>query len=169
MNKEKSVRVPITYTSIGVVHSEHVSPEETPIQPLYAKECVGRVELFAEYSEGLKDLDGFSHIILVYHMHRAKNAQLTVRPFIEDTPKGLFATRHPLRPNPIGLSTVRLLKIEKTTLFVQGLDILDGTPVLDIKPYIPRFDAVEESRGGWTEAVSDETARERGCRNMKKK
>lgn len=156
----------VEYTPIGVIHSPCLLPEKTPIQPQFAEDYTGQVEIFPEYTEGLKDLEGFSHIILITHLHRAGAARLIVRPFMEDVDRGVFATRHPQRPNPIGLSTVRLLKIEGAILSIQGVDMLDGTPVLDIKPYVPRFDHLEESRGGWTGAIPEEEARRRGRRKL---
>ena len=157
----------VTFTPIGVIHSIHQEPEETPIQPVYARGLLGRAEIRAEYAEGLKDLDGFSHLILLYHFHRAGPVQLTVQPFIDDEPRGLFATRHPRRPNPIGLSVVRLLRIEGATLELEDVDILDGTPLLDIKPFIPGFDTARDARSGWTEAVDEETASRRGQRQFR--
>lgn len=154
----------VSYTPIGVIRSEHVIPEKTPVQPVYAKGCLGRAEVRSEYAEGLKDLEGFSHIILLYHLHQAGDARLIVLPFTDDSPRGVFSTRHPQRPNPIGLSVVRLIRVEGTTLNLEDVDILDGTPLLDIKPYVPRFDDVDDPCGGWTERVEDEVARQRGRR-----
>lgn len=158
---------PICYTPIGIIYSEHYVPENTPVQPVYADGCTGRVELRSEYAEGLKDIEGFSHLILLYHFHQAGNARLTVQPFTDNIPRGVFATRHPQRPNPIGISVVRLVRVEGTTIYLEGVDILDGSPLLDIKPYIPRFDRVENPRGGWTEQVDEETARQRGRRGFR--
>jgi tRNA-Thr(GGU) m(6)t(6)A37 methyltransferase TsaA len=155
------------YTPIGVIHSGHRTPEETPIQPVYARGCPGRAEIRPEYAEGLKDLDGFSHLILLYHFHRAGEPRLTVVPFADDAPRGVFSTRHPQRPNPIGLSVVRLVRIEGTVLHLLDVDILDGTPLLDVKPYVPRFDGVLDARGGWTQAIDDRTARRRGLRDCR--
>jgi tRNA-Thr(GGU) m(6)t(6)A37 methyltransferase TsaA len=158
---------PVTYTPIGVIRSEHQMAEKTPIQPVYARGCAGRAEILPEYVEGLRDLEGISHLILLYHFHRAGPAQLVVQPFTDDRPRGVFSTRHPRRPNPIGLSVVRLVRIEGGTLHLEDVDILDGTPLLDIKPYIPRFDGVAEPRGGWTETIDEETARRRGRRGFR--
>jgi len=157
---------PVTYTPIGVIHSEHRRSEKTPIQPVYARDCRGRAEILPQYAEGLKDLDGFSHLLLLYHFHRASEPLLTMAPFTDDEPRGVFATRAPRRPNPIGLSLVRLVRIEGTVLHLRDVDILDGTPLLDIKPYIPRFERAENAKGGWTEAVDEETARRRGRRGF---
>jgi tRNA-Thr(GGU) m(6)t(6)A37 methyltransferase TsaA len=157
----------VTYAPIGVIRSGHRAAEETPIQPVYARGCPGRAEIRPEYAEGLKDLDGFSHLILLYHFHRAGEPRLTVVPFTDDSPRGVFSTRHPQRPNPIGLSVVRLVRIEGAVLHLEDVDILDGTPLLDIKPYVPRFDGVENPRGGWTQGIDEETARRRGRRGFR--
>jgi len=141
----------ICYQSIGIIHSPYLKPEGTPIQPRAVSEVSGTVEVFDQYAEGLQDLDGFSHIILVYHFHLAKFGGLKVKPFLDQELRGVFATRAPSRPNPIGLSVVKLLKIESNILFVQELDILDGTPLLDIKPYLPEFDSPIVEKRGWLE------------------
>ena len=156
----------IVYTPIGVIRSEHHEPEKTPIQPVYARGCSGRAEILTQYVEGLKDLDGFSHLLLLYHFHRAGEPLLTVVPFTDDQPRGLFSTRSPRRPNPIGLSLVRLLRIEGAVLHLSDVDILDGTPLLDIKPYSPRFEQADDATGGWTATVDEETARRRGRRGF---
>jgi tRNA-Thr(GGU) m(6)t(6)A37 methyltransferase TsaA len=134
---------------IGVIHSPHQRADRTPIQAALARGVRGTVEVFPEYAGGLRDLDGFERIWLVYWFDRAKPAELVVTPYLDTTPRGLFATRAPCRPNPIGLSAVRLLGIVGSVLQVEGLDILDNTPLLDIKPYIPAFDAFEAKRIGW--------------------
>jgi tRNA-Thr(GGU) m(6)t(6)A37 methyltransferase TsaA len=154
----------VTYHPIGVIHSGHITAEQTPIQPVYAKGCLGRAEILAEYAEGLHDLEGFSHLYLIYHLHRAGPAQLRVKPFLQDVERGVFATRAPCRPNPIGLSIVELIRREGNVLHLDGVDILDGTPLLDIKPYTARFDRIAGTRNGWQDAVDEETARARGDR-----
>ena len=141
----------IGYRPIGVVHSPFKRPEGTPIQPTAARGVPGVVEVFPEYVEGLRDLEGFSHIILIYHFHLCKRCSLTVRPYMDDKHHGVFATRAPCRPNPIGISVVRLIKVNGNLLHVQDLDIIDGTPLLDIKPYVPEFDVREVERIGWLE------------------
>ena len=156
----------IPFIQIGTLHSEHLQAENTPIQPMYAQECLGKAEIFPEFAEGLADLDGFSHIYLIYHLHRAQPARLKVKPFLQDQEHGIFATRAPCRPNPIGMSLVRLLRCEGNMIFLSGVDVLDGTPILDIKPYSARFDDVRNPRGGWTDEVNDEDAALRGKRNI---
>jgi len=131
-----------------------------PIQPSGATGVKGTVEVLPEYADGLRDLDGFSHVILLYLFDRSVGYELKVVPFMDTTPRGLFSTRAPKRPNPIGLSVVRLEEIVGRVLHIAGVDILDETPLLDIKPYIPAFDAPPECRTGWLEDV-DETAREK--------
>jgi tRNA-Thr(GGU) m(6)t(6)A37 methyltransferase TsaA len=166
MNEPNAKFVPVSFQPIGVIRSGHRFAEQTPVQPVYARGCAGRAEILPEYREGLRELDGFSHIILLYHFHRAGPFQMTVRPFIGDRLFGVFATRHPQRPNAIGLSVVRLVSVEEGVLHLEDLDVLDGTPLLDIKPFIPRFDCVEGARGGWTDAVNETNARRRGQRGF---
>lgn len=151
---------------IGVLRTPHRVPERTPVQPVYARGCSGLAEVWPAYRAGLRDLDGFSHVLLLYHLHRAGPAQLTVHPFTGDRPCGVFATRHPQRPNALGLSLVRLLGVEAGVLRLLDVDMLDGSPLLDIKPFVPRFDLVENARGGWTEAVDEAIARQRGERQV---
>jgi tRNA-Thr(GGU) m(6)t(6)A37 methyltransferase TsaA len=136
-------------TPIGIIHSPHQRADGTPVQAALATGVQGTVEVFPEYAAGLRDLEGFERIWLVYWFDRAKPAELVVTPYLDTTPRGLFATRAPCRPNPIGVSPVRLLGITGCILQVDGLDILDNTPLLDIKPYIPKFDAFEAKRMGW--------------------
>jgi len=138
---------------IGIIHSPFKEPGGMPIQPAGAAGVTGTVEVFEEYRAGLKDLEGFSHIILLYHFHRSEGFNLQTVPFMDSEPRGLFATRAPRRPNPIGLSIVQLDTIEEGVLQIQNVDILDGTPLLDIKPYVPEFDAPVRVRAGWLEAV----------------
>ena len=120
-----------------------------PIQPSSALGIEGWIEIDPPYVEGLKDLEGFSHLILVYYFHRAGPTQLLVTPFLDNEPRGVFATRAPSRPNPLGISVVELKSIEKNLLHISNVDILDGTPLLDIKPYVPEFDHCEKVRRGW--------------------
>jgi len=141
----------ITYTPIGIIHSPFKEPKGVPIQPAGAEGISGTVELLPEYVEGLKDLEGFSHILLLYHFHLAKKTSLLVKPYMDDNPHGVFATRSPSRPNAIGISIVRLNKIEGNRLYIRDVDIVDGTPLLDIKPYVPEFDIRTVERFGWLE------------------
>jgi tRNA-Thr(GGU) m(6)t(6)A37 methyltransferase TsaA len=138
-------------TPIGIIRSPYTEPENMPIQPAGAAGVRGTVEVFNDFQAGLKDLDGFSHLILLYHFHLSHSFNLHVVPFMDSEPRGLFATRAPKRPNPIGLSVVQLNKIENSVLHIQNVDILDGTPLLDIKPYVPEFDAQVNVRIGWLE------------------
>ncbi len=139
----------IKYKTIGIIHSPFKKPKGVPIQPSAAKGVKGRVEVFPEYTEGLKDIEGFSHILLIYHFHLSKNFSLKVVPYMDNTLRGVFATRSPSHPNPIGISVVKLLGVKENILFVQDLDIVDGTPLLDIKPYVPEFDITEIQHKGW--------------------
>ncbi len=139
----------ITYQPIGIVHSPFIQPEGTPVQPSVSKNSEAEIEIFPEFAEGLKDLEGFSHIYILFHLHLATKKNLTVIPFLDTLPHGVFATRSPGRPNSIGLSVVNLYKIESNRLLVRNIDMLDGSPVLDIKPYIPKFDVFETTKNGW--------------------
>ncbi len=158
----------VLYEPIGVIRSEHTEEGATPIQPVYALGCVGRVEVNPALAEGLRDLEGFSHVYLVYSMHKAPPAKLLVKPFLDDVERGVFATRAPCRPNAIGLSIVRLIRREGNVLHVDGLDVLDGTPLLDIKPYVGRFDCIEGTRNGWQDHVDEASSKERGCRGYRR-
>jgi tRNA-Thr(GGU) m(6)t(6)A37 methyltransferase TsaA len=150
----------IEYIPIGTVHSPFTERQGMPIQPAGARGVQGTIEILPEYQPGLRDLDGFSHIVLLYHFHMSEGYSLEVVPFMDPHPHGVFATRAPKRPNSIGLSVVRLLGIEGCTLRVENIDILDGTPLLDIKPYVPQFDLAPDPRTGWLAAPA-ETAAER--------
>jgi tRNA-Thr(GGU) m(6)t(6)A37 methyltransferase TsaA len=136
---------------IGIIHSPFTASKGTPIQSAAGRDVRATVEVFPEYAEGLRDLEGFSHLILVYLCHQARPYSLTVLPFMDSVPHGVFATRAPSRPNPIGLSVVRLLSRAGTILTIQEVDILDGTPLLDIKPYIAEADIRRNTRKGWLE------------------
>ncbi len=134
--------------SIGVIHTPFSEKASTPIQPTRST-ARGVVEVEPAYADGLQDLEGFSHVILLYLFHQSSGYALRVKPFLDDQPRGLFATRYPARPNPIGLSVVRLLGRQGNRLEFEGADMLDGTPLLDIKPYVPEFDARTETDTGW--------------------
>ncbi len=157
-----------TFTEIGIIHSPHKTAAETPIQPVFSKDIKGTVVLYEEYAEGLKDLEEFSHIFLFYYFDRSNKTALRLKPYLSDNESGIFANRAPHRPNKLGMSLVRLDKIEGNILYVRDLDILNGTPLLDIKPYIQRFDYREESSSGWQEEINDETALARGLRGYSK-
>jgi len=144
---------------IGIIHSPIIEPKGAPIQPRFAEGIEGTVEVFDEYVPGLKDVSGFERIYLLYWFHRARQFRLSVAPYLEKTEHGLFATRAPSRPNPIGLSNVRLLGIDGNILRISELDILDGTPLLDIKPYAQRFDSYETDRNGWLDDVASKEAK----------
>lgn len=141
----------IRYRPIGIIHSPFKEPKGTPIQPASAKGIKGTVEIFPEYAKGLQDIEGFSHIILLYHFHLSKTMSLISKPFMDNSSHGIFAIRSPSRPNPIGISIVRLIKVHNNVLHIENLDIVDGTPLLDIKPYVPEFDKSEVIRIGWLE------------------
>ena len=141
------------FEPIGIIHTPFPEPIGVPIQPTGGMGVKATIEVFPEYRDGLADLDGFSHIILLYHLHRSEGYKLRVIPFMDTVERGLFATRAPKRPNPIGLSVVQLDKIEDGILHIQNIDIVYGTPLLDIKPYVPEFDQQPEIRTGWLEVV----------------
>jgi tRNA-Thr(GGU) m(6)t(6)A37 methyltransferase TsaA len=141
----------MTLTPIGVIHSPFQHATGTPLQPFCAKGVQGSIEVYEPFVEGLRDLEGFERIWVVFWCHRASAAKLTVTPYRDSVAHGLFATRAPARPNPIGLSTVRLRKVAGNMVQVEELDILDGTPVLDIKPYVSQYDSYPAQRCGWLE------------------
>ena len=146
---------------IGTIHTPFTTLENMPIQPKGAKEVIGTIEIRKEFVRGLEDLDGFSHIYLLYEFHMAQKTALKVTPFMDTRKRGVFATRSPLRPNHIGLSLVMLKKIEDNIITVQGIDVLDGTPLLDIKPYIAAFDEVQKSSSGWMQSSKEEVTLKR--------
>lgn len=134
---------------IGIIRSPFTTKEDAPIQGVYRPTSKGTVELFPEYEEGLKDIETFSHIIVLYQFDRAGEMKLVRPPFLDDEPHGVFASRHPCRPNKVGLTVVRLISRVKNVLEISGIDVLDKTPVIDIKPYVPRFDCFPEANEGW--------------------
>ncbi len=154
----------LTLHPIGVIHTPHTEPARTPIQPVYAEGIQGEVEVNAAFADGLADLEGFSHIYLVYHFHKAEQEKLLVKPYLEDVSRGVFATRAPCHPNRIGFSVVRLLEVQGNRLLVEDVDMLDGTPLLDIKPYIARFDTRTDVHSGWQDGIAETTAQQRGRR-----
>jgi len=151
----------IEFEPIGIIHTPFPEPKGIPIQPAGGVGVKATIEVFPQYRDGLADLDGFSHIILLYHLHRSEGYKLRVVPFMDTVERGLFATRAPKRPNPIGLSVVQLDKIEDGVLHIQNVDIVDGTPLLDIKPYVPEFDQQPEIRTGWLEQVRKTVSKRR--------
>jgi len=154
----------IHFRPIGVIRTPHHEGQKTPIQPVFAKGIKGTVEMDPEYQKGLKDLDGFSHIYLLYYFDRSEEMNLRVVPYLDSRPRGLFATRAPHRPNKIGLSLVRLTGIQDRILHIEDVDMLDQTPLLDIKPFIERFDVRTQTRCGWQGSVSDDVACNVGSR-----
>ncbi len=146
---------------IGIIHSPYTSLEDMPIQPRGAQGVEGTVILDSRYREGLDDLEGFSHIYLLYRFHMAARTSLKVVPFMDVTPRGVFSTRSPLRPNHIGISIVNLVRVEENVLHVKNIDILDNTPLLDIKPYITAFDSVTASRSGWMKGSEKDVTEKR--------
>ncbi len=140
---------------IGIIHSPFIEKQETPIQSKRSQ-ATRRVEVYPEFTTGLQDLDGFSHIILLYVFHQSDPYSLLIQPFLDDRRRGLFATRYPSRPNPIGLSIVRILALRENILEIEGVDVLDGTPLLDIKPYVPDFDVFPAVKTGWYATRSKE-------------
>lgn len=157
----------ICYNSIGIIHTPFNDPDGMPIQPKGAIGIKGTIELKEEFVKGLQDLDGFSHVILIYHFHLVKGFSLKVTPFMDNDKRGIFSTRAPKRPNPIGISVVRLTKIEGNILHVENMDILDGTPLLDIKPFVPEFDAPEVDRIGWLRGAQNKVANIRADERFK--
>jgi tRNA-Thr(GGU) m(6)t(6)A37 methyltransferase TsaA len=139
----------ISLSAIGVISTDHTSKEQAPVQGVFRPDAIGTITVFPEFAEGLKDIDLFSHLYLFYHFDRAEVGELIRHPFLDDTPHGIFATRHPCRPNGIGITVVRLVERQDNLLKVSGIDVLDGTPLLDIKPYVPRFDCHPEASEGW--------------------
>jgi len=135
--------------SIGNIHSPYRDAANMPIQPPGAAGVAGTVTVDEKYQEGLKDIDGFSHLILIYHFHLSHGFSLKVMPFMDNVAHGVFATRAPRRPNPIGMSIVRLVRVEGSLLHIEDVDIVDGTPLLDLKPYVPLFDSRQDVKTGW--------------------
>lgn len=139
----------INYKPIGLIRSPFIEAKGTPIQAVAARDIAGSIEVAPEYVEGLKDIEGFSHLILLYHFHLITDSSLLVKPFLDNELHGVFATRSPSRPNSIGVSVVRLIKVEGNILYIKDVDTIDGTPLLDIKPYVPEFDIRETEKIGW--------------------
>ena len=140
----------ITLHPVGIIHTPFRTKEESPIQGAFRPEAEGTVEVFPEFALALKDIETFTHLYIIYHFDRAGEVILSRPTFLDDEPHGVFASRHPCRPNGLGLTVVRLLRREGNLLHVNGIDVLDGTPLIDVKPYIPRFDCYPEASEGWT-------------------
>jgi len=135
--------------SIGTIQTPYTSLEKMPIQPKGAQEVIASINIKREYAKGLKDLEGFSHIYLIYYFHEAKRSELEVIPFMDTQSRGVFSTRSPLRPSHIGMSLTQLVSVNDNIVTIRGIDVLDGTPLLDIKPYIPQFESLDDVRTGW--------------------
>lgn len=143
------MKKPITIKPIGIISTPYKEPKGIPIQGKFEKGVVGTIRLFPEYQAGLKDIKGFSHVILIYHFNRSKEENLIGRPFLEDTKHGIFAIRSPHRPNHLGFSIVKLESVKGATITFSEVDILDGTPIFDIKPYVKHFDSRDKVKNGW--------------------
>jgi len=155
-----------TMKTIGIIHTPFITLEDMPIQPKGAEEVIGTIKINREFVQGLDDLDGFSHIYLLYGFHMAQKTAMKVTPFMDTSQRGVFATRSPLRPNHIGLSLVMLKKVEDNILTVQGIDVLDKTPLLDIKPYVAVFDEIQKSTSGWMQSSKEEVNLKRSDRRF---
>ena len=149
---------------LGFIRTPHRELDRTPIQPCFARGVRGEIQLDPALAEGLKGIEEFTHLHLIYHLHRVEPGPLVVTPFMLDEPKGIFACRYPVRPNALGLSVVRLVGVDGCSLMVEDVDMLDGTPILDIKPFYPKLDVPEHAWGGWTERVDADEAERRGTR-----
>jgi tRNA (adenine37-N6)-methyltransferase len=153
LNKEKMEEIIIN--PIGNIITPFREIKNMPIQPIAAEGIKGYIEVYPEYLKGLKDIAGFSHLILLYHFHLVTEYQLSVVPFMDDIAHGIFATRAPTRPNRIGISIVKLIKIENNLLCIEGVDMLNGTPLIDIKPFYPKYDNRTNVKSGWLESKGD--------------
>jgi tRNA-Thr(GGU) m(6)t(6)A37 methyltransferase TsaA len=134
---------------IGIIHSPYKDVKDVPIQGTFRKDVKGRIKLFRKYRAGLKDIEGFSHLILIYYFHRAREEKLIAKPYLDDETHGIFAIRSPMRPNHIGISIVKLEKVEKNIVVFSEVDVIDKTPLLDIKPYVSYYDTRKNVKNGW--------------------
>jgi tRNA-Thr(GGU) m(6)t(6)A37 methyltransferase TsaA len=159
----------ITFTPIGTIHTPFKDIDGMPIQPSGARDVPGRLVLDPQYEEGLCDLDGFSHLILLYHFHLSEGYSLMVKPFLDTVRRGLFSTRAPRRPNPVGLSIVRLNRIDGRIIHILDVDMVDKTPLLDIKPYVPAFDIRRNVRAGWLEQSQGQSTSIKSDQRFRKK
>lgn len=160
-------REEITFRPIGIIHSPHQNLSDIPIQPVFSAGVEGTVVVHPEFADGLMGLRGFSHVYLFYFFHKSQKTCLLLKPYLSEQEHGIFATRAPHRPNKLGMSLVQLTKIEGNILSIKDVDVADGTPLIDIKPYIKRFDSRENVRSGWQDSIPDDTALSRGVRNFK--
>lgn len=145
----------ISYAPVAHMRTPFTDVRGMPIQPVGARGVAGSIDVLPEYADGLADIEGFSHLLVIYHLHQCKGFTLRVKPFLDNDEHGIFATRSPRRPNPIGISVLRLTGVTGNRLHVENVDMLDGTPVLDIKPYVPAFDVWDADRTGWFATVAD--------------
>jgi len=145
------MRKEIKLKPIGIIHTPYKKPEGMPIQGKFEKGVTGQIEIFSEYQQGLKDIEGFSHLILIYYFDRAKEVKLIGKPFLEDQEHGIFAIRSPHRPNHLGFSIVKPKKVKGNIIIFSEVDMLDGTPLLDLKPYVTHFDSRKHVKNGWIE------------------
>ena len=141
------------FKPIGKIQTPHKTKEDCPIQPIYASNAEGKIEIFKQYAIGLKDIETFSHLHILYLFDRAGEVQMIRPTFLDDEPHGIYASRHPCRPNAIGMSIVQLIERAGNMLNVRGVDILNDTPLIDIKPYIPKFDIIESASNGWVGGI----------------
>ena len=146
----------IEFSPIGIIHTSYKSVNNVPIQPTADNDSEGWIEIFEEFADGLADLDGFSHLYLIFHLHKSAGFKLKVIPFLDRVERGIFATRSPARPNPVGLSVVKLVSVKGNIVNIRGLDIVDGTPLIDIKPLVPMFEDSTDIRIGWFEGKGGE-------------
>jgi tRNA-Thr(GGU) m(6)t(6)A37 methyltransferase TsaA len=160
-------KLKMIYKQIGIVHSPFKKTEGMPIQPPAGRGIEGKVTVFPEYAEGLADLDGFSHIHLIYHFHLSQGYSLKVTPFLDNKLRGVFATRAPRRPNQIGISIVRVTKMQDNIIHIMDIDIVNGTPLLDIKPYVPEFDMINVEKNGWYKGKEKESFTKRADNRFK--
>ena len=145
----------ISFKPIGIIYTPYSRKEDTPIQSCFSPNNKGFIELYLEYAAGLQDIQGFSHLILLYYFHKAEGCDLLTKPFLDKDKKGIFAIRHFNRPNPVGFSIVRLYRVRGNILDIGSVDMLDGTPLLDIKPYVPQFDIRDNVKNGWYQNASE--------------
>ena len=141
----------IELTPIGIIHTPFKTVENMPIQPSAAKEVTGTIEIFPEYADGLSDLDGFSHIYVIFFLNMVREPKLKVIPFLDTVERGIFATRSPARPNAVGLSLAELVSVKGNRIIIRGVDMLDESPIIDIKPYVPDFEICDNVKKGWFE------------------